>query len=78
MGAQGMEPFYVEIQCLGFGRWKWTGWDDGVISVATGVHLTEARAEAAARNWVRARYEARSVCEQNTHPFPSVKRADRR
>lgn len=78
MGAHGMEPVYVEIQRLGFGRWKWTGWDDGVIGVATGMRLTEAGAESAARNWVRSRYEGRLAREQGAHPPTSAKSADGR
>lgn len=59
MVGPGMESFYVEVTRVGWARWKWTGWDDGGPAVASGDALTEARAEAAARAWVRDRYQER-------------------
>lgn len=70
-----MEPFYVEVSRVGWARWKWTGWDDGGIAVASGEALTEARADAAARAWVRDRYRERVRPETTNSPSTTSEEA---
>ena len=65
-----MEPFYVEVEQVSRTRWKWSGWDAGRPAVAHGFSRTEARAHAAAREWMKRRFEERSV------PSPTSTTAD--
>ena len=66
-----MEPFYVEVEQLSRTRWKWSGWDAGGPAVAYGYSRTEARAHAAAREWMKHRFAERNAPSRTSDPDPS-------